>query len=774
MIALYSIATNAVGEEVDICSDTRFSQKTGYSFIIKPDISLYQGSEPFAQATDNKLPALTKVHCFDGQPSNDGYRVLISAEINTQKLCGWVDSTALLPQPHSSASKPCPPLQEVKIKDYIPNDSSKENSPLNLKLMTWNINTNPDTTTATDQNSKSHPQVPAFAYPDGPQVGEISIYSVFPVYAFKRDTTSDIKDWFLIASDPQHLLGWVKGKDGVIWDNRLTFYFKAGFPNAYIYYTQDKLAAAYRNKHSAYLAIRPDNLDYILNKAERTFPKFPILEDLTSGYNPPQYKIAFIGEWCSGDNCAVEQQSKIADALRAMQNMDILFLIDATESMEPYFSAVAGAVTETVYAQYSDKINIRLGVSMYSDFFQKDCKSSDCPIQYKQAIPLQSLAQDNDFSNLPNQTSFKDPQEDKPEAVFEALLRAANQTLWVKNGWHLLIHIGDHGPRNQDALSSVTKQFKQQNILYVPIAVTGNYNREFNASFREATQALVNTHKTATGAPMGVFLTTYDPETTNGSLDSGETKQELKRQLSVALNLPEKIDDTVRQELFTVPTQTVQPTNGNELVGVAKLMPALREIFGVDTDRIERIRQQGTLVTPGYIGKYDKESGQDQWEYFVAIEPSYAITLSSIMEVLCVVAKDSKAIPTLKLSMQTLAQAMSGDNIPDNQSLYEYLSNILKIPLAENTILRKSIEDLQTEIENLPPAGLKEFKKNMCKAAIQFDFVKSSLRLTPGQELTWDDTQEQWNFGQTEPYRWDYTPSSGSAFIYLPLEFFPK
>jgi len=174
------------------------------------------------------------------------------------------------------------------------------------------------------------------------------------------------KDHFLIGAGNKRLLGWVRSQDAAIWDNRLTLFFKEGAANANIYYLRSQLRTARRGEEDRPLATPPGNLSEVLNKSRNAFPKFPVLEDETGDdFNPKGYQIAFIGNWCKqGEDCrrldldSTNRRIALGERLRELERADILFVIDATESMAPYFRAVVAAVKGATLTRYREDTRI--------------------------------------------------------------------------------------------------------------------------------------------------------------------------------------------------------------------------------------------------------------------------------------------------------------------------------------------------------------------------------------------------------------------------------
>jgi len=235
-------------------------------------------------------------------------------------------------------------------------------------------------------------------------------------------------------------------------------------------------------------------------------------------------------------------------------------------------------------------------------------------------------------------------------------------------------------------------------------------------------------------------------------------------------------------EIYALDGQSPAPTaappaGGSDKVaaGFAQLTPALREVFGLEEDKIALIKSQGQLVSPGHVAKFDpRDKKSDQWDYFVAVDPEQMPLLESTIGSLCLAVSRSSAKDKLVSSIQTMTQSLSGDRIPDTQSLYDYLENVLQIPLSNETWLRKPIKELQTQVGNATAEELGAFKKKVCRSAVLLKLVRESRKIDPDKDLLWSEKEQEWTYKDSISFGWTYAPESGSEFIYVPLRYFPE
>jgi len=218
------------------------------------------------------------------------------------------------------------------------------------------------------------------------------------------------------------------------------------------------------------------------------------------------YRVAMPGRACTPGSAGATQDCKSAidhgsaryaidQQLREFATIDVMFLIDATTSMDPYFPAARQGVQKFVREMNTDGLTIRVGAAIYGDY------ETDVPdTKAMQYATIVSLTQPSspDFGRLGTVTLYIDKHADNPEASFAAIIRTANNPYWNPNaGVRYIVHIGDHGNRvagktsgtgkstllEKYTESHVVEALKKNRIVYVPIAVRGTYRAENNQAF---------------------------------------------------------------------------------------------------------------------------------------------------------------------------------------------------------------------------------------------------------------------------------------------------
>ena len=236
---------------------------------------------------------------------------------------------------------------------------------------------------------------------------------------------------------------------------------------------------------------------------------------LTSEY----YKVAAPGKACHKGNttdCLEARdidrtREKIATAQRAATRMDILILIDATDSMEQYLPSTVSAIQHFV-KEAGDTGEDRSTLGSASAFMAatvprfRACSTVDfnSVVQFFRATPS-TVGPTGPLGVLvtkPQALLFKDDiHRDKLEAPFAAVIRATKEAKWRRAEevpLRFIIHLADDGNRDKGKTSGetvlarfpgektshsslrevygetdVVEALRKHGVIYVPVAVLG-------------------------------------------------------------------------------------------------------------------------------------------------------------------------------------------------------------------------------------------------------------------------------------------------------------
>ena len=151
-----------------------------------------------------------------------------------------------------------------------------------------------------------------------------------------------------------------------------------------------------------------------------------------------------------------EIQRTVAEGKSQARNVDILFVIDASKSMEPYFPAVSKAVeqsVEDILGAPGDKNNYRFGATIYRDHSEG-----------KYAVEVSRLSQDakqvTSFLNqVPGESAVKNANDlDLPEALYYGLQNGIRATGLNRDHTNVVVLIGDCGNHSRKDRTTVRQE----------------------------------------------------------------------------------------------------------------------------------------------------------------------------------------------------------------------------------------------------------------------------------------------------------------------------
>jgi hypothetical protein len=136
-------------------------------------------------------------------------------------------------------------------------------------------------------------------------------------------------------------------------------------------------------------------------------------------------------------------QRKYNEMRAKSRNINIVFVVDGTKSMEPYFSPISKAITESMsdlMASYT-KNTLRFGAVVYTDVAEGD--------HLTQVKPLGSNY--NEISKwMSPQRVYHQNDTDTPEAMYYGLMTALRSVGFQQNETNVIILVGDAGNHKRD------------------------------------------------------------------------------------------------------------------------------------------------------------------------------------------------------------------------------------------------------------------------------------------------------------------------------------
>ncbi len=393
---------------------------------------------------------------------------------------------------------------KMDIKDVIPNTRCilVERSKIPIKVMLLNTAAIIRKSGTTNENYKFYSD-PGLKNPNG---NEARIFDFFYVYKIVGDAVLvGRQERFSAGQDfSEVFLGWISRKRLVVWDTRVALQpsnndearVRANIKptvfidsNSVLQYTQK--AGVNTNK-----VLWENNNEGI---KLGTWRRFPIIKS----FNNDIYKIGLAGAITvigrEGVSKTAEWKASVDTAaqrlMNSKRNVNIVFVIDATRSMAPYFPAVAGAIDNAMKdISAGTKNTLRFAAIAFKDQYAVTSNKS----QLVQIFKLGAAQNLSSWLKRVNTLVPDDAGDDAPEALFYGLnsVRQVGLTPGSAGETNLLILIGDVGNHNRNdasqvSLQKVVDQLSEFKFNFIALQVI-NKNTQDYANFVNQTKSLVS------------------------------------------------------------------------------------------------------------------------------------------------------------------------------------------------------------------------------------------------------------------------------------------
>ena len=498
----------------------------------------------------------------------------------------------------------------------------------------------------------------------------------------------------------------------------------------------------------------------------------------------------------------INEVRKLAEKARSVE---VLFVLDGTESMVHYFEPVAKAV-----GQFAEKMNdrsrddrkgegheIRFAAAVYSDYERLDAKT----VAWEMVAPFGLF---NDASNLDDlmerakkqqekgEAFLADPVGGRPEAAFAALVAAIDAAQWSpQSELRMVVWIGDHGNHEKDdglltdpyTAETVAKRLEERKIAFVPISVRGRYyDSVMNKRFLTQGQKIID----VAGVPFfGPYKTYSDDVEEDVDAVVGTVVEALEHVMSVSDVIPERIRKLeLGQETPSLPSPEVDSAReevsggfGGELdPAAARFARDWFKMFEREGQSIGDVYKLRQAVTDGFVFHRD---GSADWSFWVAMEPGDTFdSLWFTIRGLCRGLGKSDIRPSLQAAFRRLTEVMGGDPYKPGETIPQYLKRILDLPVEYfPTLLNNEMDRLVHWAAD--PANKAEktaLRKQVCKSAWLLTQVERNRRIDP-DKLEYDEKRGTWkpiDGFKAHDFDWDWGLVNGVTYTFLPVTYLPK
>ena len=265
-----------------------------------------------------------------------------------------------------------------------------------------------------------------------------------PLFVFKESNNSvllagsDILDGSP-ETNKSKINGWIKVSDKTDWDTRVALEnaqsqnakneYSSSTLNGYI--TQNEIETCVNenlcddNKSIAKFSVGPSR-----NNVMRR----PVIKNIDHNIK----KVISVAKDNKGNKV---YEALLTDARKLQSNVNIVFVLDATASMRPYYKSIANSLEKVINNnQKIIKSNLKLGVVVYRDYADGNS-----------AYNVQPLTTDfNKVKQVINSTVCQSKDKDLPEAQFNGLINGIEEVGFISDESNIIVLVGDCGNHRDD------------------------------------------------------------------------------------------------------------------------------------------------------------------------------------------------------------------------------------------------------------------------------------------------------------------------------------
>lgn len=280
-------------------------------------------------------------------------------------------------------------------------------------------------------------------------------------YVMKTDPTTGLQllshQAKLDGASDQVLYGWVDNNSYTPWNQRSCL--EPNWDPEAVQYLNNPVGKKFQVYHDADLKQVASYYQYgVANKNDKNpntrfrldpyQTRFPILDN--DSKNDNVFKCTTFGG--GGRSLNGEDAEMTANDLRAvqeytnkLQNINLIFVIDGTKSMKPYFASVKNAIKKSLDYFDTHKYNIRVGVVIYRDYADGEALTEVQPLVRYNDVRLGKFI--DEIGNLGYGASSAPGDHTHTEALFKGIEKAldAKSLGYTPEQENMMMVIGDCG-----------------------------------------------------------------------------------------------------------------------------------------------------------------------------------------------------------------------------------------------------------------------------------------------------------------------------------------
>jgi hypothetical protein len=773
---------------------------------VRPDVPLYRNSSLTGPKVEKRASGY-----------DDDLAVKIGARLGStgpalveriqDHVCGWMDVRDLERFAVPLKLVELPGFRDMFDPDHRPNR-------LDARVVVKN---------RVDQQSGNPQRAPIFREPfDGPEpaerianVGYFEVMAVFEVRhkngAACRSLTED--GCFLkvgttdagrarASAQGTRTRGWMLGKDVEVWPSPLALYYRPGAEGLKIHATEPSARNgtpyADRGAENRILAFEPQGR--FAEPHEKNIMRFPVIRgtlvpqrQAQQAATPYVYEVVFSGQAClaSGGGCIPEPQIKdalvkIGPKVEQISKIDVLFVVDTTESMSPYLRSVVAAIKKQVddLATTGDA-SLRHSVVLYGDYDEKNGADG---LDYF-VLPFSPANDRAGIERLLSVKSYEDIHKDLPEAPFAALERSISQANWRPDAaQRLIIWIADHGNRPPgtyhtnggytlvedktasnviDAIRKVDERMMAASngtrTHFVALQVKGGSRP---SGQKEFAQFVTDARNISEALQEHAFVSIPAPATVSSDAEVAKLRDAIAAQIDRNVRTAAETRRIVTGALEG-DTTALQANLPESLLARAYL-----EQLGFPIERLVEIGKRIQVVQRGFVF----QSGADgDFRYWLGLRrPEFENFRASVAD-LCESLPYSDREQAIEDSIVRLVKLLTFGDPQPGQNMREYLARVLSVPA----------DHISTVLDGPPDQFVRRLGQTSERPVIITRVCRSAKLLNMiGEGTIVDNVQDivvsaegraSFRPGITpRPYDWRWTsPTSNAQWFFVPMDYLP-
>ncbi len=575
------------------------------------------------------------------------------------------------------------------------------------------------------------------------EIGKVNIFEIRYAYKFQNN-------YVYIASEEQWMdkeevmEGWVRQEFCTIWPSRIG-----------VYYDKDNLElrqpVKINRRHADLLAgqspIAVEDKN-ITEEQDYFAMRFPVIRKIRDTLN-----ISFIGNAESPMGEIVSKQKidyareAVDAAINSQQTKEILFLIDATHSMQPYLQATY----DVIKAYIKNNQEGRQGVFKYAFAIYRDYIDENGNFRV-----MCNLGNNSCLDALKKVRAYSTRGDNYTEAIFHGISKSVKQVNWG-DGLKAIILIGDHGNHQPDNMNfteeKVARELLSKDIWFYSINV--NYREKleyFNNLFRSQMEKVLTSNK-----DRGRNFSLNE----SGGRDIKEYKSSLLATFEDIDLFSKKSVEALSDAREGVPLENIRAKYGTVLTDYMLSLMRKKNISlrNMDLSHMAQVCEEGWA--------YEFQDGERQFKPWVLMTRQELHNFIGFLNGL-LFEKDPNRVAD---SVRQSAQRALGDKIRNSERISEFLSRaILYIPYEDiSPILQLTPDELQQKF-----AQDRDFRRQFCKEIGRKRMFLDLVLKEEDSQFEWSEEYQTYLIvGEPRKKKWFWTSKSGIYYAWIPFEYLP-